>query len=256
MIKKIIKKIDELILFGFLRFIYIKIKDRLNLNHLKSFDYKYINHYNYKKTLLSELCDKYGSDKGYNKIENRIFYNNWHPHNYTDYYSSLFDHARNDIKKIFECGIGTNNPDIPSSMGIEYEPGGSLKMWRDYFPNAEVYGADIDKNILFESERIQTFYVNQLEKDSIKKMWDNIGEDNFDVIIDDGLHTYDAGKCMFDNSFNKLRVGGIYIIEDVDPFYLHDLSSYLGSKNNIEIITLKSKDKKFLRDNNLIIVRK
>ena len=55
---------------------------------------------------------------------------------------------------------------------------------------------------------------------------------------------------------NKLRVGGIYIIEDVDPFYLHDLSSYLGSKNNIEIITLKSKQKKFLRDNNLIIVRK
>ena len=61
---------------------------------------------------------------------------------------------------------------------------------------------------------------------------------------------------MFDNSFNKLRDGGIYIIEDVDPYYLHDLSLYLGSKNNIEIITLKSKDKKFLRDNNLIIVRK
>jgi len=103
MIKKIIKKIDKLILFGLLRFIHIKIKDRLNLNHLKSFNYKYTNYYNYKKTLLSELCDKYGSDKGYNKIENRIFYNNWHPHNYTDYYSSLFDHTRNDIKKIFEC---------------------------------------------------------------------------------------------------------------------------------------------------------
>ncbi len=256
MIKKIIKKIDNVIFFGLLRLIYIKIKYRLNLNHLKSFDYKYINYYNYKKTLLSELCDKYGSDKGYNKIENRIFYNNWHPHNYTDYYSSLFEHSRIGIKKIFECGIGTNNPDIPSSMGKEYKPGGSLKMWRDYFPNADVYGADIDKDILFESERIKTFYVNQLEKDSIKKMWDNIGEDNFDIIIDDGLHTYDAGKCMFDNSFNKLRDGGIYIIEDVDPFYLHDLSSYLGSKNNIEIITLKSKQKKFLRDNNLIIVRK
>ena len=206
--------------------------------------------------MLSELCDKYGSDKGYNKIENRIFYNNWHPHNYTDYYSSLFEHSRIGIKKIFECGIGTNNPDIPSSMGKEYKPGGSLKMWRDYFPNANVYGADIDKDILFESERIKTFYVNQLEKNSIEEMWSNIGVNNFDIIIDDGLHTYDAGKCMFDNSFNKLRVGGIYIIEDVDPFYLHDLSSYLGSKNNIEIITLKSKQKKFLRDNNLIIVRK
>ncbi len=256
MIKKIIKKIDKIIFFGFLRLLYIKIKDRLNLNNLKSFDYKYTNYYNYKKTLLSELCDKYGSDKGYNKIENRIFYNNWHPHNYTDYYSSLFEHSRISIKKIFECGIGTNNPDIPSSMGKEYKPGGSLKMWRDYFPNADVYGADIDKDILFESERIKTFYVNQLEKDSIKKMWDNIGEDDFDIIIDDGLHTLNAGICMFENSFNKLRDGGIYIIEDVDPYYLHDLSSYLEDKNNIEIITLKSKNKKFLRDNNLIVVRK
>ena len=87
-------------------------------------------------------------------------------------------------------------------------------------------------------------------------MWDNIGEDNFDIIIDDGLHTLEAGICMFDNSFNKLRESGIYIIEDVDPYYIHELCKYLGNKNNIEIITLKSKSKKFLRDNNLIVVRK
>jgi len=141
-------------------------------------------------------------------------------------------------------------------MCTEYTPGGSLKMWRDYFPNATVYGADIDKDILFNTERIKTFYVNQLEKNSIDKMWDNIAVNNFDIIIDDGLHTYEAGKCMFDNSFDKLRDGGIYIIEDVDPFYIYDLSLYLAKKNNIEVITLKSKDKKFLRDNNLIIVRK
>ncbi len=256
MIKKIIRKIDELILFGSLRNIYIKIKDYLNLNHLKSFRYKHVSYYNSKKTFLSELCDKYGSDKGYAKIENRIFYKGWHPHNYTDYYSSLFDHSRKGVKKIFECGIGTNNPDIPSSMGKQYTPGGSLKMWRDYFPNAEVYGADVDKDILFESERIKTFYVNQLEKDSINKMWDEIKEDNFDIIIDDGLHTLNAGICMFDNSFEKLRENGIYIIEDVDPYYLHELSAYLGKKHNIEIVTLNSKNKKFLRDNNLIVVRK
>ena len=29
---------------------------------------------------------------------------------------------------------------------------------------------------------------------------------------------------MFDNSFEKLRENGIYIIEDVDPYYLHELS--------------------------------
>ena len=48
MIKKIIRKIDELILFGSSN-IYIKIKDYLNLNHLKSFRYKHASYYNPKK---------------------------------------------------------------------------------------------------------------------------------------------------------------------------------------------------------------
>ena len=129
-------------------------------------------------------------------------------------------------------------------------------MWRDYFPNAEIYGADIDKDILFKSERIKTFHVDQLDPSSLEKMWKNINVDNFDIIIDDGLHTLEAGICMFENSFNKLRNGGIYIIEDVDPSYLKELSIYLGVKNNIEIVVLKSKNKKLLRDNNLIVIRK
>ena len=128
MIKKIIGKIDRFILFGLIKFLYIKIVDYQNLKILKNFENYYTNYYNCKKTLLSELADKYGTDKGFNILENRIFYNNWHPHNYTDYYSSLFDHTRENVKKVFECGIGTNNPNYPSSMGKEYSPGASLKM--------------------------------------------------------------------------------------------------------------------------------
>mgnify|MGYP000271144181 CR=1 FL=1 len=254
--KKIIGKLDRLFFFGLIRLVYNKIVDYLELRSLKSYNYTYINHYNYKETILSKLCDKYGTDKGFDKIEKRIFYNNWHPHNYTDYYSSLFDHTRENIKKVFECGIGTNDPDLVSSMGKEYSPGSSLKMWRDYFVNSEIYGADIDSKILFQSERIKTFYVDQLDENSIKKMWNNINVNNFDLIIDDGLHTFEAGKCLFDNSFEKLRDGGIYIIEDVDPAYLSVLTNYLQTKNNIEVISLKSKNIKMLRDNNLIIIRK
>ena len=253
--RKLIGKLDRVVFFGLIKFLYIKIKDYLNLKSLKDYNYQHTNYYNYKKTLLSELCDKYGADKGFDKIENRVFYNNWHPHNYTDYYSSLFDHNRENVKKVFECGIGTNNPDLPSSMGSNYTPGGSLKVWRDYFPNADIYGADIDKEILFQSERIKTYYVDQLDKDSIKKMWSEIEVDNFDLIIDDGLHTLEAGISLFENSFSYLKKGGIYIIEDVDPNYIYGLSNYLNKKKNIEIIRLKSKNKKLLRDNNLIVIR-
>jgi hypothetical protein len=87
-------------------------------------------------------------------------------------------------------------------------------------------------------------------------MCNNIKVDNFDLIIDDGLHSFDAAVTLFNNSFSKLKNGGIYIIEDVDPSYLNDLSSYLQISNDIEVITLKSINHKLLRDNNLIIVRK
>ncbi len=255
MITKLIGKLDRILFFGLIKFLYLKIKDLSVLNHLKNYKYFHQNYYNFKNTTLSELCDKYGTDKGFNKIENRIFYNNWHPHNYTDYYSSLFDHCRENIKKVFECGIGTNNPKIASSMGREYIPGGSLRVWREYFPNAQIYGADIDSNILFKEDRIKTYYVDQLNKNSIEKMWSEIGIIDFDLIIDDGLHTLEAGVTLFENSFKFLRKGGIYIIEDVDPSYLISLSNYLEKKVNLEIISLKAKNKKLLKDNNIIIIR-
>ena len=152
MLIKLISKLDNWLFFGFLRFAYINLKNTYDITYLKSLNYTHTSYYNKKKTLLSELCDKYGCDKGYNQIEKRKFYNNWHPHNYTDYYSSLFDHNRESIKKVFECGIGSNKIDFPSSMGKDYIPGASLKVWRDYFPNAVIYGADIDSDILFKSK--------------------------------------------------------------------------------------------------------
>ena len=37
----------------------------------------------------------------------------------------------------------------------------------------------------------------------------------FDIIIEDGLHTFEANKCFFENSIHKVKRGGIYIIEDI-----------------------------------------
>ena len=46
-------------------------------------------------------------------------------------------------------------------MGEKYNPGSSLRALRDYFPNANIFGADIDKNIVNDQNRIKTFYVDQ-----------------------------------------------------------------------------------------------
>ena len=106
-----------------------------------------------KKNPISELCFKHGSDKGYLDYSAKTPY--WYkPRNYSEFYFNTFHHCRENIKLVFECGLGTNNITIPSNMGDRAKPGASLKVWRDYFVNAVIIGADIDKDILFNSERI------------------------------------------------------------------------------------------------------
>jgi len=181
--------------------------------------------YNKKDNWLSELAYKNGTDKGYIGKENATFFN-LPSHSYTDIYYILFNHCKDYIKNFFELGIGTTDESISSNMTKNGIPGASLKMWKEYFKNANIYGADIDSRVLFNDERIKTFYVDELEKDSIASMWKKIPED-MDVILDDGLHNAEANILFFENSFFKLKDGGIYIIEDIYPTEIYKISNYL-----------------------------
>ena len=167
-------------------------------------------------TPLCGIMEKYGSDKG-NTQE-------LHHHNYTRFYHSLFNAQANSNLRIFELGLGTNDVNIPSNMGKYGKPGASLRGWSEYFPNSQIFGADIDRNILFQEPRINTYYCDQTDERSIREMWNKQDlNDNFDIIVEDGLHTFQANVCFFENSIHKLKPGGIYIIEDI---IVHNLHSY------------------------------
>ena len=225
----------------------------LNNKVFKKSDFKNII-YNNKFNILSELCEKYGSDKGFKNYDSKRLYQ-WDFHSYTSYYHSIFNLSRENIKLVFECGIGTNNLNFKSNMTVNGIPGASLRVWRDYFFNANIYGGDIDKNTLFEEERIKTFYVDQLDTNSIKFMWESIKLNNFDIIIDDGLHEPEANYNFFVNSFHKLKKNGLYIIEDVNLKYIDRLKNQL-ERYDTDIIMLSNKYKKYYSDNNLIVIRK
>lgn len=157
---------------------------------------------------LTELCDlmaSQGSDKG------------GPHHNYTIVYDGLFGRFRDKALTIFELGLGTNKAGAPSSMGTKGRPGASLRGWRAYFPAARIYGADIDRDILFAEERIETFWTDQTNPAAIRAMWDEIGDVGLDIIIDDGLHEASANIAFLIESFRRLKPGGIYIIEDLRP---------------------------------------
>jgi hypothetical protein len=201
---------------------------------------------------LSDLALFHGTDKGGYGLVSSVF--PWPHHTYTDFYSKLFTLAKNSVVKVFECGLGTNNPAILSNMTIKGRPGASLRMWRDFFPNALIVGADIDNEILFEEERILTFYVDQTSARSIESMWETIGVNDFDVIIDDGLHTFEAGLNFFEHSFKFLKRDGVYIIEDVSEASLLKFQDYFKDKDfRVDYVRLKE-SKRFIYDNNLIVI--
>jgi hypothetical protein len=162
-----------------------------------------------KRTILCEIMGRHRSDKGHVNITT-----SWH--NYTILYYDLFKALRNKNLRIFELGLGTNNVNIPSNMGPNGRPGASLYGWNEFFPNSYIFGADIDTEILFEADRISTFYCDQTNPTSIIKLWDQPQlQNNLDIIIDDGLHTFSANVCFLENSIHKLNPGGYYIIEDI-----------------------------------------
>jgi hypothetical protein len=204
---------DLILFFNFILFIINLILIYYNFIYKKN-DEKFTEQltFNFDEKISTPLCKimgENGSDKGNVNIQS-----SWH--NYTTFYYSIFKDMTQNKLRLFELGLGTNNTDVLSNMGESGKPGASVYGWSIFFPNAEIFGADIDERILFNTNRIKTFYCDQTKPEIIKTMWEKPElKENFDIIIEDGLHTFDANVCFFENSIHKLNTGGYYIIEDI-----------------------------------------
>lgn len=132
--------------------------------------------------------------------------------NYTPYYWEVFKDRRENVKKVLEFGIGCHNS--MDRCVDKYNTGASLLMWRDFFPNAVIYGADIDETAMFESDRIKTFLCDSTKKQDIDNLISQIGGD-IDVLIDDGNHFAANQLFLCRNTMPYLPKDVFYSIEDV-----------------------------------------
>ena len=185
------------------------------------------------KSVLYKIWQKYPTDKCKNI-----------GHDYIPSYEGMFFPIRNDVKNVLEIGTGCLAHEYAMKKGVSnYNNGNSMRMWRDYFPNANIYAIDIFKEgMIYDEERITTFVADQSSFENLEYIKNKIG-DKLDIIIDDGSHIGQHQIFSFINLEKSLSDIGIYVIEDVQPDYIEqfknltvfsdDYKNYLLSKYNI-----------------------
>ena len=137
---------------------------------------------------LKEINLKYNTDK--------------EKHGYLTIYEDYFSKLQNHKLSILEIGIWS---------------GESLKLWKEYFPNAEIIGIDkSDDCVQCQPLGTTSFLVDQAdEKQLIKFSQDKL----FDIIIDDGSHYSPHQILSFQVLFERLKPEGLYIVEDIHCSY-------------------------------------
>lgn len=198
---------------------------------------------------LSQIAKKFPTDKDFT-------------HNYFEtVYEKYFSSIRDNVRKFCEVGIG-------GFWGeVGWVPGNSLRIWEEYFPNAEILGLDI-KQYNFKNEgRITVDYIDQSKKELVDKYGSKLIE--YDIILDDGTHNIYDQQITFASFFKSLKSGGIFVIEDLhssievkipekanlwgwgDPTKITALEMLENFKNTGKIISdyLSEEEKLYLEEN-------
>lgn len=124
-------------------------------------------------------------------------------HNFMDFYEIYFKPLRQQKINLLEIGIWN---------------GESLKTFNEYFTEGQIYGFDIMNRTQYASGRMHVDIGDQSNKDFLKTVFPNVKE--FDIIIDDGSHFCSHQQISFGTLFQRLKSGGIYIIEDLHTSFV------------------------------------
>jgi trans-aconitate methyltransferase len=144
---------------------------------------------------LSGLTIVYGSDKRDRRTQ------------YVDLYVRHMKSRRRNVVSLLEIGVG--------GYSDPHSGGASLRMWRTYFPRAQVVGIDIEPKVIREP-RIRFLQCDQSSVNDLQRV---AALGPFDVIIDDGSHQQAHILLSFEVLYSALKPGGLYVIEDLQTAY-------------------------------------
>jgi hypothetical protein len=198
-------------------------KDYMSKNNI----IKEIDHRNrFKKITIdttffnSELCEigkRYNSDKSPHMPDK-------HRHAYTGIYHLLFHGIKNNNLNFAEIGIYKNQ---------------GMKMFRDYFKNANLYGFEKMQNLIDDAKKDNLYNTKYFQMDvnsslSIKKGFENCSN-KFDIIIDDSSHMFDHQINIISTVYPYLKRGGYLIIEDIfNNIKIYDEKNYYNKLDGVK----------------------
>jgi 2-polyprenyl-3-methyl-5-hydroxy-6-metoxy-1,4-benzoquinol methylase len=129
-------------------------------------------------------------------------------HGYQRFYPWFLGHLRDQPINLLEIGLWGNE---------------SIKLWKSYLPKARIYGIDINPK---EMEGATLFKVDQSSREELTGFKEKVKVLEFVVSIDDGSHVPDHQLLTFRLLWEKLKPGGIYIIEDIETSYWGESTIY------------------------------
>lgn len=185
------------------------------------------------KQSLVELFSKIGNFSGIDSGAN----DKNSTHHYLETYDKLFEPFRNSCT-ILEIGLAT---------------GDSIKLWDMYFTNSNIVGVDV--SVIFNA---LPYVPNNNTKDIIQadatkpEFLERIKDYTFDLVIDDGSHLTQHQVTTFNLLKDKMKKGGVYIIEDLLALDV-ERETYLALHPSAEIIDLRHVKGRF--DDALVVIK-
>jgi predicted O-methyltransferase YrrM len=129
--------------------------------------------------------------------------------------------------------------DITRLLEIGIYAGGSIRLWHQMFPAAEVYAVDVVPCAALNC----LGRVRQLTGDAYTPAF--VAQlPTFDVMIDDGPHTFASMAFFIQHYLPKLNPGGVMVVEDIiDPRWTPDLLALIPDSYEVEVVDMRGKQK-------------
>lgn len=143
---------------------------------------------------LKKICERQFQKYGI-KASDKYFV-----HGYNQWYDRYFAEMQKRTKKVLELGVAR---------------GASLALWSDYFPKAEIIGADIVpdrwKQLAGKRKNVRVLIGDEEDPAFLSRL---AAAGPFDIIIDDADHHPRKQAKAFEVLWPAVREHGYYVIED------------------------------------------